>query len=163
MIHNIEDIRKKQRLRQRDDFSGYLTGEELMKLIGHVEQAEMLHAPRQLKGNILETLRDKRRATKKRQVFVYRAKVLTAMAAALAVLILMPNNLAGSIGSLPVQQQAEQEDFEKLAKQRQKNRDDDWEKYLAERERGGVRGFLDGINEKVTQLGSDLYDSIDRE
>lgn len=163
MIHNIEDGKKNIKRHRSDDFSGYLTEEELMKLIGHVEAEGMLHAPRQLKGNILEALRDKRRAAKKRQVFVYRAKVLTAMAAALAVLVLMPNDLAGSIGSVPVQQQAEQEDFEKLAKQRQKNRDDDWEKYLAERERGGVRGFLDGINEKVTQLGSDLYDSIGRE
>ena len=162
MIHNIDDEKKNIRRHQSDDFSGYLTEEELMKLIGHVEAKEMLHAPRQLKGNILAELRYERHAARKKQILVYRVKVLAAMAAALTVLILMPNDRAENIDKVHVQQQADIEDFEKMAGQRQQDIDDNWEKYLAERESGGVRGFFNGINDKVTQFGTDLYNNINQ-
>ena len=37
------------------------------------------------------------------------------------------------------------------------------EKYLAERERGGVRGFFDDVNERMTQFGAELYRNINRQ
>lgn len=162
MIHNIEDGKKKMNRLRNDDFSGGMTEEALMELIRQVEAEEMLHAPKQLKGNIFAELRRERRAAKKRQVFAYRAKVLVAMAAALAVLIFMPNDRAEIVQKVSVQQ-AEEESLEQIAQRRQQDRDDDWEKYLAQRERGGVRGFFDNINEKVTQFGTDLYNNINQQ
>ena len=159
MIQNIEDEKKKMNRWRNDDFSGSMTEEALMELIRQVEAEEMLHAPKQLKGNIFAELQRERRAAKKRQVFAYRAKVLIAMAAALAVLIFMPNDRAESVQKVSVQQAGE-ESLEQIAQRRQQNRDEDWEKYLAERERGGVRGFFDDINETVTQFGTDLYNNI---
>lgn len=163
MIHNIEDEKKKMNRLRNDDFSGGMTEETLMELIRQVEAEEMLHAPKQLKGNIFAELRRERRAAKKRQVFAYRAKVLVAMAAALAVLIFMPNDRAEIVQKVSVQQQTEEESLEQMAQRRQQDRDDDWEKYLAQRERGGVRGFFDNINEKVTQFGTDLYNNINQQ
>lgn len=162
MIHNIEDEKKKMNRLRNDDFSGGMTEEALMELIRQVEAEEMLNAPKQLKGNIFAELRRERRAAKKRQVFAYRAKVLVAMAAALAVLIFMPNDRAEIVQKVSVQQ-AEEESLEQIAQRRQQDRDGYWEKYLAQRERGGVRGFFDNINEKVTQFGTDLYNNINQQ
>lgn len=163
MIHNIEDGKKKMKRWRNDDFSGGLTEEALMELISQVEAEEMLHAPKQLKGNIFDKLRRERRTMKKRQVFTYRAKVLAAMAAALAVLIFMPNDRTESVQKVSVQQQEEEKSLEQIAQRRQQDRDDDWEKYLAARERGGVKGFFDNINEAVTQFGTDLYHNINQQ
>lgn len=163
MIYNIEDGKKKMNRRQNDDFSGGLTEEALMELISQVEAEEMLHAPKQLKGNIFDKLQRERRAMKKRQVFTYRAKVLAAMAAALAVLIFMPNDRAESVQKVYTPQQLEEESLEQIVQRRQQDRDDDWEKYLAAREREGVKGFFDNINEAVTQFGTDLYHNINQQ
>lgn len=162
MIYNIKDLKKnKPGQRRDDDFSGYLTEEDLLKLIEHVETEEMLRAPRQLKGNVFAQIQSEKRAMKNRKVFVYRAKVLAAMAAALAVLIFMPDDRAEIVLKPSVQQQAEDESLAQMALRRQQDIDSNWEKYVAERERGGVRGFLEDINEKVTQIGTDLYNRID--
>lgn len=160
MIHDFEDEKKRVNRQQNDDFSGSMTEEALMELIRQVEAEEMLHAPKQLKENVFAKLRRERRTAKKRQIFAYRAKVLIAMAAALAVLIFMPSDRAESVQKVSVQQQKESESFEQMAQQREKNRDDNWERYIAERERGGVRGFLNDINERVTQFGASLYENI---
>ncbi len=161
MIHNIDE--KKRMNRQRNDgFSGGLTEEALMELIRQVETEEMLHAPRQLKENIFNSLQRERRTAKKRQIFVYRAKVLVAMAAALTVLIFMPGDRAESVQKTPMRQE-ERGYLEEMAQQRQEDREEDWEKYLAERERGGVRGFFDDVNERMTQFGAELYRNINRQ
>ena len=161
MIHNIDE--KKRMNRQRNDgFSGGLTEEALMDLIRQVETEEMLHAPRQLKENIFNSLQRERRTAKKRQIFVYRAKVLVAMAAALTVLIFMPDDRAESVQKTPMRQE-ERGYLEEMAQQRQEDREEDWEKYLAERERGGVRGFFDDVNERMTQFGAELYRNINRQ
>ncbi len=161
MIHNIDE--KKRMNRQRNDgFSGGLTEEALMELIRQVETEEMLHAPRQLKENIFNSLQRERRTAKKRQIFVYRAKVLVAMAAALTVLIFMPDDRAESVQKTPMRQE-ERGYLEEMAQQRQEDREEDWEKYLTERERGGVRGFFDDVNERMTQFGAELYRNINRQ
>lgn len=165
MIHKIEDEKKKINRQRNDGFSGGLTDEALMELIRQVEAEEMLHAPRQLKENIFDSLRRERHAAKKRQMFAYRAKVLVAMAAALAVLIFMPDDRAEDVQKTPVQQEESSavKELDEMARQRAQQRDEDWERYLAERERGGVRGFFADVNEKVTQFGTDLYHNINKE
>ena len=160
MIRNIEDKKKNLRQRQDSGFSGYLSDEELYELIGHVEEKEMLHAPIHLKDNVMAQIRRERRSARKRQVFVYRAKVLVAMAAALAVLILMPYDRADVGDGLFIEQRAD-EVLEQRALERQRDIDADWERYLRERESGGMRGFFRGLNEKITELGTNLYDKID--
>lgn len=79
----------------------------------------------------------------------------------------MPDDRTENVQRIPVQQTAEEpesgESLEDLAQKRQKNRDDEWEKYLAGRERGGVKGFFNDINEKMTQFGSDLYHNINKQ
>ena len=81
------------------------------------------------------------------------------MAAALTVLIFMPDDRVESVQKAPVQQE-ESDSLEEIAQKRQRSRDDEWEKYLAGQARGGVRGCFDNINEKLTQFGTDLYQNI---
>lgn len=160
MIHNIDDKKKKIKRRQDSGFSGYLSDEALLELIDNVEEKEMLHAPAHLKGNVMAKIRRERHSAMKRQVFVYRAKVLAAMAAALAVLILMPVDYMESMGQIFTGQQADAS-LEQMALERQRDIDASWERYLTERESDGVRGFFRGINEKITEFGISLNDRID--
>ena len=159
MIRNIEDEKKRIIRRHDSDFSGYLSDEELNELIGHVEAQEMLHAPAHLKDNVIAQIRRERRNAKRRQIFSYRAKVLVAMAAALTILILMPDDGTESVINTVIEQRAD-ESLEQMAMRRQEDMNADWEKYLKERESGGVRGFLAKFNEKVTEFGTSLYNSI---
>lgn len=158
MIYSIEDEKMKLRHQNSDDFSGYLSEEALMELIEQVEAGGMLHAPAHLKGNILAQAGRKRKACGKRQMFAYRAKVLIAMAAALTVLILMPSGDAEDSGHVFLQNQTSAVSMEQAAMERQKNRDDQWEKYKEECARGGIRGLFEDINTKFTQFGEKLVE-----
>lgn len=150
MIRNMEDEKKNMRRRDSDS-SGYLSDGELSGLIRIVEEKEMLHAPAHLKGNVMAKIRRDRHNARIRQVFVYRAKILTAMAAALAVLVLMPADRTEREGQVFVEQQAGVA-LEQMALERQRDIDENWEKYLGERENGRIRGFFRDINEKITGL-----------
>lgn len=161
MIYNMDDEKKNMRQHHSGHFSGGLTDEELMELIGHVEAEEMLHAPKQLKGNILSVLRHKRNMARKRQVFAYRAKVLVAMAAALTVLILMPDSRDEG-EALMFTQNVEERSLEQMALERRKNIDANWERYLAEQKRGGIRGFFDEVNERIARFGAKLQNDTEQ-
>lgn len=162
MIYNIKDEKRKSIHQSIDDFSGYLSEEALMELIEQVETQEMLRAPVHLKENVLTQIRRERKAAGKRQIFAYRAKVLIAMAAALTVLILMPTGEAEGSGHKLLQEQPSTVSMEQTAMERQKNIDDKWEQYMEERSSGGIRGFFEDINTKVTQLGRNLSEQSQR-
>lgn len=155
MTRNIEDKRKNLIQHRDSGFSGYLSDEALSALIDSVEEKEMLHAPAHLRDNVIAQIRHDRYSVKKRQVFVYRVKVLAAMAAALAVLVLMPVDGAEDAGGMFAGPQA-YESLEQMAHEHQRDIDADWERYLKERESDGVRGFLRGVNEKITEFGMEI-------
>lgn len=156
MIYQLENEKKKMKQRDGDDFSGYLSEEALLELIGQVESEEMLRAPAHLKENVLAQIRKERRAGRKRQIFAYRAKVLIAMAAALTVLILMPVGSVEDAGQPFLSKQTTAVSMEQAAEERQKNIDDSWEAYREEQESGGVRGMIDDIGARFSQLGKKL-------
>ena len=160
----IRNIKEKKNLKQHYEsgFSGYLSEEALTELIEQVESQEMLRAPVHLKSNVIGQIRRERRGAKKRQMFAYRAKVLVAMAAALTLLILMPDDRTESVGNTSIQQQTD-ESLEQMSIRRQEDIDANWEKYVAARQRGGVRGIFNSINEKVTEFGTSLYNRIGAE
>lgn len=160
MIRDVENEKKNLNKRHNSDFSGYLSDEALEKLIAQVEKEEMISAPRHLKSDIMAQIGHRKRSVKNRQLFVYRAKVLVAMAAALTLLILMPDDRTENGSGMWSIHQAQEESIEQIALKRQENVDAEWEKYISERASGGVRGFFRNINEKVTEFGESLYDSM---
>ena len=71
----------------------YLSEEELEKLIAMTEAEPMLHPPRGFKSEILGRIRRKRKLTKDLKLFSYSVKVFAATAAALTIMLILPENI----------------------------------------------------------------------
>lgn len=138
MIHNMMEERKKL---NRSDVSlpAPLTEEELMRLIETVEERELLHAPGHLRANIFSNIQEGKRRERRRALFSYRAQVLVGMAAALAVLFLVPVDgteapdpqLTGIHGTLHGKEAPGIDAWEQDILERQQDIDKTWERYQA--------------------------------
>lgn len=161
MIHNITEERKK--LNRRDvSLPAPLTEEELARLIGAVEERELLHAPGHLRENVFSQIVAERRQAKKRALFSYRAKVLAGMAAALTVLFLVPVDRAEKADlSQPGFQEAPYEEemqgvdeWEQDIIDRQRDIDKTWERYREGQERADARRqYFRKFSEKIRNHG----------
>lgn len=157
MIHNIEEVRKKQN-RRETFLSEPFSDEELMRLISQVEEKALIHAPGGMKGEIFFQLGAQKRRRQKRQIFSYRAKVLVGMAAALAVLFLGPVNGMETAGTLwpdiAVVWEGEKEtpdEWEREVIDRQQDIDRTWERYCKGQERAYARKqYFEKIADKLT-------------
>lgn len=164
MIHNIDE-RKKTNTRQ-SVVSGSLREEELARLIEEVEAREMLHAPAHLKENVLRQVTKRQEAAQKRQLFSYRAKVLTGMAAALAVLFLVPvdgrqiQNVPGTevLGQLFERENGE-ETLRRESLVRQEEIERSWQKYREEQEKAEARRqYRETIESKLMDLQENIFE-----
>ncbi len=158
MIHNMTEERKKL---NRYDVSlpAPLTEEELMRLIETVEERELLHAPGHLRGNIFSHIQEGKRKERQRALFSYRAKVLVGMAAALAVLFLVPVDgvetpqmpQPGILGTLYEEETGSVDEWERDALETQRDIERTWRRYLAGQERADARKkYFRNISEKIT-------------
>lgn len=164
MIHNIEE---KQKLYERQSPAfGMLTEEELAKLIGQVEEREMLHAPAHLKENVFVQIRKQKRTAQKLQLFSYRAKVLVGMAAALAVLFLVPvgegethsPSSDGMFNHIFQQEQKETDIIRQGALERQDKIERAWQRYQEEQEREDAReAYFNGIESRIRNFGNSIF------
>lgn len=157
MIHNIEEERKKQNRREAF-LSEPFSDEELMRLISQVEEKALIHAPGGMEDEIFFQLDAQKRRRQKRQIFSYRAKVLVGMAAALAVLFLVPVNdsetadtlYSGIVGVVDRDEKARDE-WEREAFDRQQDIDRKWERYCKGQERAYARKqYFEKIADKLT-------------
>lgn len=136
-----------------------MSEEELNALIEQVESQEMLHAPKHLKANVMARIRRDRQNAARKQLLLYRMKVVAAMAAALTLLILMPEDSAERSGQASAIRQANAE-MEQMAMARQRDVQDRWEKYHRARENSSIKGLLRNIGGKITELtGMDSKDA----
>lgn len=157
MIHNIEEERKKQSRREVSLFEP-VSDEELMRLISQVEEKALIHAPGGLKDEIFFQIGAQKQRRQKRQMFSYRAKVLVGMAAALAVLLLVPVNSTGAADALQsgiagiLDGDGETSDeWEQEALERQQDIDRTWERYRKGQERAYARKqYFEKIADKLT-------------
>ncbi len=145
MIHNIKEEREK-RNRRESPLSDSFTDEELLRLIGQVEERSLIHAPGHLKDRVFFQIDEERRKRKKRQLFSYRAKVLVGMAAALAVLFLVPVDKRGTVDAPHIgifdqlhEESGETEEWEQELFDRQRDIDRTWERYCRGQERADAR------------------------
>ncbi|MDE7246315.1 MAG: hypothetical protein K2N43_00335 [Lachnospiraceae bacterium] len=160
MIHNIGEEREKLN-RRESSLSDPFTDEELMRLIGQVEERALIHAPGHLKDTIFFQLDEERQKRKRRQLFSYRAKVLVGMAAALAVLFLVPMDRtetadAPQTGILDwMNEETEGPDaWEQEALDRQRDIDRTWERYQKGQERADARKqYFENMTDKLTDYG----------
>lgn len=149
MIHNITEERKKLHTQESAAFepfnafgtSNAFSDEELARMIHEVEGRALIHAPVHLKENVFSQIDAQRQRKKRRQLFSYRAKVLVGMAAALAVLFLVPADgermadapQAGILGSLLREDAAggdtREDAWAEEAARRQEDIERSWERY----------------------------------
>lgn len=167
MIHNIED--KQKMYKRQSPATGMLSEEELARLIEQVEERELLHAPVHLKENILLQIRKQRQTVQKLQLFSYRAKVLVGMAAALTVLFLVPVGerdgvqSSGSIFGQAFrqelrQEQADMDEIQQGALERQEQIERTWQKYREEQERSSAReNYFNGIENKIRNFRKQIF------
>lgn len=87
----------------QDDKTNYLSDEDLQSLIQSVEQEGMLHAPQYMKESILNQIQTEERVSdisshrsNNVQLITYTLKVGVAMAAAIALIVLVPVREFGS-------------------------------------------------------------------
>lgn len=157
MIHNITEERNKLN-RQDVSLSDPFTDEELLALIGQVEESALIHAPAHLKERVFFQLDDEKQKRKMRQLFSYRAKVLAGMAAALTVLFLVPVDDRKTI-DLPWADQTDQgtadmDAWERDIMERQQDIDRTWMRYQEGQKRAETRtqyvwSIVETIEEKT--------------
>lgn len=146
MIHNITEERKKL---NRCDASlpAPLSEEELTRLIETIEERELLRAPGHLRENIFAQIQEGKRRERQRALFSYRAKVLVGMAAALAVLYLVPvdgvetwQGTQADVTETLYEEAAESVDeWEQDTLERQRDIEKTWKRYQAGQERADAR------------------------
>lgn len=88
----------------------YLTDEALEKLISAVEAEPLLHPPKEFKQDLINQIRLKRKKSKEKQLLFYSIKVIAATAAALWLMIIMPENILPEDGKRPVLIQERQDE-----------------------------------------------------
>lgn len=157
MIHNIAEEREKLN-REEVSLSETLADEELLRLIGQVEERALIHAPAHLKDTIFFQLDEERRRRKKRQLFSYRAKVLVGMAAALAVLFLVPMDGTGTTDTPQIDileelhtEQKQEKEWEREVLDRQRDIDRSWERYRNGQEKANERKqYFENMTNRLT-------------
>ncbi len=97
-MNNIRDIENKTVHRNRRNQNlqtdyGF-TDDALEKLIAQVEAEGMLHPPKGFHDDIIDRIRRKRKYKKNLQLFSYSMKVITATAAAIGIVLIVPGNIS---------------------------------------------------------------------
>lgn len=164
MVHNLQEEGNKNIQSRRQDFSEYLTEEELACLIAQVEAEGMLHAPKHMKSNVLKSLHVQKEAAKEKQLLLYQLRIAVTTAAAIAVLILMPaigakDTIRASFRQMErkeweTTQRSRQEELQKEALKYQQEQSARWQEYQDKMQRDEERkGFFEDIQRKLTQFG----------
>lgn len=94
---NIEDVTSKTVHRNNKDKvtqSPYFTDEALEDLIAGIEAEGMLHPPKGFHDEVISRIRRKRKYKKNLQLFSYSMKVITATAAAIGIILIVPDNIS---------------------------------------------------------------------
>lgn len=151
-----------------------LTEEALESLIAQVEKDGLLRAPAHLKKNILQEIQEEKEKAKKRKLLLYQVKIASVMAAALLVLIFMPENPEPDTAFLSKWQKMgqeficqadikqEEDPFMELEQERRRRAEGDWQAYREGEERKEQwKGFLSGMEDLKTKYWEQLKEEIE--
>lgn len=127
---------------RKGDSTAYLSDEELRKLIADTESDPLLRPPKRFKDEILERIDHKRKYKKNMQLFSYSVKVIAATAAAVAVLLFVPDN----IGPEKTAHDREQYRLEQQEKEKSYVENPTW------RLDRKINEYYDMLNDRLNQL-----------
>lgn len=85
-MNNIESFRKSKS-------DAYLSDEALEKLISETESEPLLRPPKEFKSDIIGQIYRKKKYLKNVRLFSYSAKVIVATAAAIVLMLIVPENI----------------------------------------------------------------------
>lgn len=129
--------------------NGYLSDEALEKMIAATEK-ELLHPPKEFKNNVLKQIRKNKKRMKDRQLFSYSMKVIAAAAAALGILLIVPDTVRLEERFFPGWRQDANQHGQLL---------EDMEKDAGESDGGG---FYDRLNKQMDEYCNRLNTGLDR-
>lgn len=134
----------------------YLSDEELERLIAITEAEPMLHPPREFKNNIIRQIHQKRKNAKNFQLFSYSIKVFAATAAALTIMLVVPENIRSedSIRERVEQERRMQEEMEQDQTL--------WERQAKEGDKIYNGNFMYRLNEKMNDYCSQFNDRLNQ-
>ncbi|MBD5493317.1 MAG: hypothetical protein HDR12_02755 [Lachnospiraceae bacterium] len=94
---------------RKSNSGDYLSDEALERLISEIETEPLLQPPKEFKNDIVGRIRQKRKYMKNVQLFSYSTKVILATAAAIAIVLFVPENIRSETDMNIEQQQHRQE------------------------------------------------------
>lgn len=93
----------------KSNSGSYLSDEALERLISETESEPLLQPPKEFKNDIIGRIRQKRKYLKNVQLFSYSTKVIAAAAAAIAIVLFVPENIRPETDMYMDRQQNSQE------------------------------------------------------
>lgn len=142
----------------------YLSDEALQELIAATEAEPMICPPKGFRDEIIDRIHQKRKRRKNISLFSYSMKVIAATAAALSIVLIVPENIrpneSGKSGM--GQEWQEEEKAEELALQKALSEEEDLEDAWME-QRGFLYRFSISLDEACSKLNGRLNQLVGTE
>lgn len=168
--NNIKDIESKtvhrnkgnQNLQQ--DYS--FTDDALEELIAQVEAEGMLHPPKGFHDDVISRIRRKRKYKKNLQLFSYSMKVITATAAAIGIVLIVPGNIStqesGTSGFVSEWQESNETDTQKKLQKEEERKERERNQYAKKIERLQNGNFIHRINRQMDEYVDIVNGKLDQ-
>lgn len=169
-MSNIRDIenktvhRNKKNQNLQSDYS--FTDDALEELIASVEAEGMLHPPKGFHDDVINRIRRKRKYKKNLQLFSYSMKVITATAAAIGIVLIVPNNISTQesriSGYVSEWQETYGTDAQKRSQKEEERKERERNQYARKIERLQNGNFIHQINKQMDEYVDIVNEKLDQ-
>lgn len=146
----------------------YLSDEALQELIGAVEAEPLMRPPKGFRDEVIAQVRQKRRRMKNISLFSYSMKVIAATAAALSIILIVPENIrpeessrSGTMQEWQTEEDAKKQDLEEAFLEELSDEKDFEEAWL--QQRGFLYRFSNRLDEACSKLNGRLNQLVGTE
>lgn len=168
--NNIKDIesktvhRNKRNQNLQSDYS--FTDDALEELIAQIEAEGMLHPPKGFHDDIISRIRGKRKYKKNLQLFSYSMKVITATAAAIGIVLIVPGNISTQesniSGFVSEWQESNEKDAQKTSQKEEARKEKEKNQYARKIERLQNGNFIHRINRQMDEYVDIVNGKLDQ-
>ncbi len=159
-MNNIRDFR------QNNIKDTGFTDDDLEKLIAKVEAEGMLHPPKGFHDDVISRIRRKRKYKKNLQLFSYSMKVITATAAAIGIVLIVPGNTSTQenriSGFVSEWQESDETDVQKRLQKEEERKEGERNQYARKIERLQNGNFIHRINKQMDEYVDIVNGKLDQ-
>ncbi len=159
-MNNIRDFR------QNNIKDTGFTDDDLEKLIAKVEAEGMLHPPKGFHDDVISRIRRKRKYKKNLQLFSYSMKVITATAAAIGIVLIVPGNISTQenriSGFVSEWQESDETDVQKRLQREEERKERERNQYARKIERLQNGNFIHRINRQMDEYVDIVNGKLDQ-